>query len=129
MYIMFTLRNGKWKLIKGFPGLWNGYDTIVEGQNALHLTHLSDSLMKRDAEELIEKRNAAEVSDELTKRGNYNFDFGAIARYTAKVDDSVLLFDLESKHSDFTDKVKSGSSFILVKLLSFPHRIHSGEVL
>ena len=113
MYIIFARRNGKWKLIKGFPGLWNGYDTVIEGQNALHLTHLSDSLMKRDAEELIEKRNAAEVSDELTKRGNYNFDFGAIARYTAKVDDSVLLFDLESKHS-FNDKVMSGSSFVVI---------------
>ena len=108
---MFTHRNGKWKLIKGFPGLWNGYDTVIEGRNALHLTHLSDNLMKRDAEELIEKRNVAEVSDELTKRGNYNFDFGAIVRYTAKIDDNILLFDLESKHS-FLDKVTYGSSFV-----------------
>ena len=69
--------------------------------------------MKGDAEEPIEKRNAAEVSDELTKRGNYNFDFGAIVRYTANVDDSVLLFDLESKHS-FNDKVMSGSSFVVI---------------
>ena len=71
--------------------------------------------MKRDAEELIEKRNVAEVSDELTKRGNYNFDFGAIARYTAKIDNNTLLFDLESKHS-FLDKVTYGSSFVVFKL-------------
>jgi len=86
-----AIRVGNYKLLRGFPGLFDGY----ESEGTLGFTHAvnligakrhmpgNDTLSRRDVEAI--------------KRGNYNFDWGAITAYVKKVADVVQLFDVVGK--------------------------------
>ena len=67
---------GDYKLIKGYPGLYDGW----EADGTLGFTHELDYLRTG-----------------YRKRGNYNFDYAAMAQYIAQVPDVYQLFNLAGK--------------------------------
>ena len=85
-----AVRSGKWKLIKGYPGEWNGYD----GQDVgLYATWKQESLMDLPAPH----------QNSHHKRGGWGVDVATLKRYTASVEDSILLFDLEADPTETTN--------------------------
>ena len=81
-----VIRSGKWKLIKGFPGVWNGYG------NEVFMTHTADSILKKYDNNTISKAY-----------GTYGYPWGDIARFAIAMHDSTLLFDLEADPTETVD--------------------------
>ena len=95
-----AVRSGKWKLIKGYPGGWNGYDSKAVG---LYPTYMVDSLMELPAPRVRTSRR---------KRGGWGADPEVLKAYAAKVEDSVLLFDLEADPSETTNLADQHSDVV-----------------
>ena len=80
------IRSGKWKLIKGFPGIWNGYGLDM------FMTHTADSLTT-----MYDNNTVSSVY------GTYSYPWGAIAQYANSLADNIMLFDLEADPTETTD--------------------------
>ena len=81
-----AIRVGDYKLLRGFPGLFDGY----ESDDTLGFTHLVDIMTsKRNLNNTVARREM-----EAFKRGNYNFDWGKIAGYIKSVANVVQLYNV-----------------------------------
>ena len=84
-----AIRVGNYKLLRGFPGLYDGY----ESDGSLGMTHQVNLIgAKRHNPENGTALSCKRVN--AIKRGNYNFDFGAIDAYVKKVADVIQLYDV-----------------------------------
>jgi arylsulfatase B len=80
------IRKGDWKLIIGYPGLYDGW----EGDSQFYLGLTSDVDWMRQHENFNKRSSKKSVS----KKGDYNFDFGAIMTYIGSTQTVVQLFNL-----------------------------------
>ena len=86
-----AIRVGNYKLLRGFPGLFDGY----ESEGSLGMTHTVNLI---GAKRHMSNETGFTKKDMLAiKRGNYNFDFAAIDAYIKKVADVVQLYDVVGK--------------------------------
>ena len=87
-----AIRVGDYKLLRGFPGLYDGY----ESDGSLGFTHLVDFM--RSKRGVHNNQTLARKEMEALKRGNYNFDWGAIAAYVKSVANVVQLYNVIGKY-------------------------------
>lgn len=83
-----AIRVGKYKLIRGFPGLYDGY----ESDGSLGLTHEVDLINGKRSNLTL---SAATM--QAIKRSSYEFDWEAIAQYINEVKDVVQLYNVVRK--------------------------------
>jgi hypothetical protein len=83
-----AIRVGDYKLLRGFPGLYDGY----ESDGSLGFTHLVDLISSKRG--VHSNQTLAMKEIEALKRGSYNFDWGAIAAYVKKVSSVVQLYNV-----------------------------------
>ena len=77
---------GKWKLITGYPGLFDGW----ESKDGVGLTHIVDLLPGA-------KKKSTNKKSSIDKKGNYAFDFGAIMNYISNHVHDVQLYNLKGE--------------------------------
>ena len=84
-----AVRVGNYKLLRGFPGLFDGY----ESEGSLGMTHMVD-LIGASKRHLENSTVLAARDMQAMKRGNYNFDFASIDAYIKIIENHVQLYDV-----------------------------------
>ena len=96
---IFSFRKGDFKLIWGFPGLWDGWtsdDTIEQTHIADYFRNGPPFNVTRDAARQDRKKA---FSDSIFTRFRYNYDMPSITAYNREVKDIIQLYNLKGKTS------------------------------
>jgi len=121
---MSAIRMGDYKMIYGYPGLYDGWEGDAE--HPVNDTHIADVYHINDGKEKLGIDMVAEYANETApsrrRRGNYNFDWGSITKYAKALSGTVVLYnvmeDPEERHDISKDhpelvQVMSGRMFDL----------------